>query len=423
MEDRKRHAGVLIGALTVLFVTACTDAKWNGSLEEFLKSQSGPIGQVMKDPQQYRLQVIYTQIDRDERNRPSFTSFGYRVDAGEYFYPASTVKLPTALIALEKLNTLAIAGLDRDTPMLTAASADYQGAALSDHSSPHGMPSVAHYTRKILLVSDNDAFNRLYEFVGQQPLNEALHAKGLVGTRIMHRLELTLDTEQNRHTNPIVFAGDDGIVYEQAAQYSQRDYTVDAPVLLGSAEIVDGQRLERPKDFAGKNAFPLQDQHDVIKALMFPESVPAQRRFGLSADDYGFVYRYMSMYPSDSGIAAYADAGAYPDSHVKFLMYGGTARSIPAHIRIFNKVGDAYGFLTDAAYVADLKNGVEFILAATIYTNENGTFNDDTYEYEERGLPFLRDLGQSIYGLELARERAYRPDFSHFFPSEQRPDR
>lgn len=423
MADDKRYAGVFLSALAALFVTACTGAKWDGSLEEFLKSQPGPVAQVMKDPEKYRLQVIYTQIDRDEQNRPSFTSFGYRVDAGEYFYPASTVKLPTALIALEKLNTLDIAGLDRDTPMLTAASADYQSAALSDHSSPDGMPSVAHYIRKILLVSDNDAFNRLYEFVGQQPLNEALHARGLSGTRIMHRLERALDTEQDRHTNAIVFANDEGIVYEQAAQYSQRDYTADTPVLLGSAEVIDGQRLEKAKDFAGKNAFPLEDQHDVIKALMFPESVPAQRRFELSADDYAFVYRYMSMYPIDSGIAAYADTASYPDGYVKFLMYGGKARSIPEHLRIFNKVGDAYGFLTDAAYVADVKNGVEFILAATIYTNENGTFNDDTYEYEELGLPFLRDLGQSIYELELARERTHRPDLSRLFPSEQRPDR
>ena len=73
--------------------------------------------------------------------------------------------------------------------------------------------------------------------------------------------------------------------------------------------------------------------------------------------------------------------------------------------------------MTDAAYIVDFKNGVEFILSATIYTNENQTFNDDNYEYEEIGLPFLKDLGQAIYEIELDRQREHKPDLSRFhFP-------
>lgn len=73
----------------------------------------------MQNVEQHRVQIIYTQIDRDAENRPTFTSFTYRVDPAEYFYPASTVKLPTALLALEKLQRLSIDGLGRDTAMLT----------------------------------------------------------------------------------------------------------------------------------------------------------------------------------------------------------------------------------------------------------------------------------------------------------------
>ena len=58
------------------------------------------------------------------------------------------------------------------------------------------------------------------------------------------------------------------------------------------------------------------------------------------------------------------------------------------------------------------ENKIEFLLAATIYTNENQIFNDNNYEYGEIGLPFLRNLGQSIYELELARERENTPDFT-----------
>ena len=174
------------------------------------------------------------------------------------------------------------------------------------------------------------------------------------------------------------------------------------------------ERRERPKDFASKNAYPLQAQHDVIKALMFPDSVGAPMRFMLSEDDYGFVYRNLAGYPGDSGIPEYADADRYPEGYVKFLMFGGDTPEVPGNIRIFNKVGDAYGFLTDAAYIVDFDNGVEFILAATIFTNANQTFNDDTYEYDEIALPFMRDLGKAIYEIELQRERPHRPDLGRF---------
>jgi hypothetical protein len=95
-------------------------------------------------------------------------------------------------------------------------------------------------------------------------------------------------------------------------------------------------------------------------------------------------------------------------------MYGGSASTISDNIRIFNKPGDAYGFLTDCAYIVDFENGVEFLLAATIFTNDNETFNDDIYEYEEIALPLLRDLGLAIYEVERARDRKYMPDLGRF---------
>ncbi len=415
MKSRHRYSLVSFLLAAMLMSSGCTDFyEWNGSLEDFLRSQPHRFADVMRNPETYRLQVIYTQIDRDPGNRPTFTSFRYRVDANEYFYPASTVKLPTALLALEKINKLNIDGLTRDTTMITGVADDSQSPVITDSTSPTGLPTIGHYIRKILLVSDNDAFNRLYEFLGQKSLNEALQAKAYTDTRIMHRLELALSIEANQKTNPVVFIDGDQVIFEQSAQKSDIAFVNEAPILLGKAEIISGELHERPKDFAEKNAYSLQDMHDVILALIFPDAVAEGRRFSLTEDDYQFVYRNMSAYPGDSGIDEYSGTAEYPDGYVKFLMFGGNEERIPPHIRIFNKVGDAYGFLSDAAYVIDTENGVEFILAATIYTNANHTFNDNLYEYDEIGLPFLRELGQAVYELELAREKTTLPDFSSF---------
>jgi hypothetical protein len=363
---------------------------------------------------------MYTQIDRDADNKPVFKSFIYRVNPGEYFYPASTVKLPVAALALEKLQRLNLPGLDRDTTMLTGADKDFESDATTDETSGNGLPSVGQYVRKILLVSDNDAFNRLYEFLGQQAINERLRDMRYFDTRIIHRLESSLDEEQNRWTNPVRFVNGDEVVYAQPGAHSEVSFRGDLPEPMGVAEIVNGERIEGPKDFAGKNAYALLDQHEFIRNLVFPDSAKPQSRLDISEDDYRFLYRYMSMYPGESGIDAYASADEYPQGYVKFLMYGGDAKAIPPHIRIFNKVGDAYGFLTDAAYIVDFKNNIEFILSATIYVNENQTFNDDQYEYKEIGLPFLRNLGQAIYAIELGRKREHTPDLSRFrFPERQ----
>ena len=400
VNELKRYVRTWTAGLLALGMTACdTPYTWDGSLEALMASRAEHFATVLQDPERFRVQIIYTQIDRDTDNRPLFRSYTYRLNADEYFYPASTVKLPTAILALEKLNDLGVDGLDRDTIMLS-------GGAESGKS-------ISRYVREILLVSDNEAFNRLYEFLGQGPLNERMRRAGFDGTRIMHRLEVGLSVEENRKTGPIRFVDGDAVIHEQAAAYSETDYTAAEPVLLGKAEIDGNELLERPKDFASKNAYPLQAQHDVIKALMFPDAVDARMRFRLSEDDYAFVYRNLSGYPANSGIAEYADAERYPDGFVKFLMFGGDAPSIPESIRIFNKVGDAYGFLTDAAYIVDFENGVEFILAATIHTNANETFNDDIYEYDEVGLPFMRHLGQAIYDIELRRERPHPPDLTY----------
>lgn len=390
---------------------------WDGSLERFLRGRPEHFETVMDDPA-YRLQIVYSQIDRDAQNRPLVRTYSYRSDPETYFYPASTVKLPVALLALEKLRRLEIAGLDRHTPMYTGAVlGSAQTEARNDDTSLSGLPTVGHYVRKIFLVSDNDAYNRLYELLGQAYLNDTLHERGFTGTRIVHRLSLALDPEANRHTNPVRFVDptDPGrTLYEQPEAVAPDRYTAASPVLLGRAEIRDGQRIEGPKDFATKNAFPLREQHDLLLAFLFPEAVAPERRFHLSPEDERFVLEQMSAYPGESGIAAYQDADRYPEGYVKFLLYGGDAPRVPRNIRIFNKVGDAYGFLTDCAYVVDFENGVEFLLAATIHVNANGTFNDDTYEYDRVGFPFLRALGQAIYALERQRERPRPPDLSRF---------
>jgi len=118
---------------------------------------------------------------------------------------------------------------------------------------------------------------------------------------------------------------------------------------------------------------------------MFPEKYQPNEKITLTNDQIDFVHTAMSTVPKKVGY----DVETYYDGYCKFFMFGDTKEDIPEHIKVYNKVGNAYGTLTDCAYIKDTKNDIEFLVTATILVNKNGIFNDHTYEYDEIGFPFL----------------------------------
>lgn len=377
-----------------------------------LLSSSPQFSTILQKLEEQKVQIIYTQIDRNNANKPTFTQHRFGVDEDVYFYPASTVKLAVAILALQKLNELKIQGLDRNTTMITEAGFQKQSAVYNDPESSDGRPSVANYIKKILLVSDNDAYNRLYEFLGQEYINNSLHSMGYGGIQILHRLNIALTEEENRYTNPVHFLDTSGkILYQKPLVRSNLKYK-QRTNQMGKGYMSGGKLVEQPFDFSIKNRLSLPDLTNILKSILFPEDVPRRQRFNLSADNYLFLRSFMSMKPSESLFPSYDSS--YSDAYVKFLMYGGDGPIADSSVRIFNKPGDAYGFLTDAAYIVDFDKGIEFMLSATIYCNSDGIFNDDKYDYETVGFPFMKDLGRLIYEHEAKRVKKNTPDLSQF---------
>jgi hypothetical protein len=404
----------LLLAFLLLPVFLHAQDKTDAWLEQLLQQQASPLlKQVLSQPDSFRYQLIYTKIDRDKNNNPHFTNYYLHVNKDLYFNPASTVKMPLAFLALEKLNKYNIPGLNKYTPMLTDSSFEAQSAVLTDTSAENGLPSIAQYIRKVFLVSDNDAYNRLYEFIGQGTINKELWAKGYPDIRITRRF-VRMTEEQNRHTNGIRFMNDGKIVYEQPPAYSTASFDFSKKLLVGRAYLDrDDKLVNAPMDFTTHNNFPLEAQQQILQSVLFPKSVPAKKRFKLTDDDYKFLYRYMSSYPYESQHPKY-DTTEYFTSYTKFFMFKAGKTVPPPYIRVFNKTGWSYGFLTDAAYIVDFKNKVEFMLTGTIYVNSDGVLNDNKYEYEQVGYPFFKEVGNIIYQYELKRERKYAPDLKKF---------
>jgi hypothetical protein len=260
-----------------------------------------------------------------------------------------------------------------------------------------------------LIVSDNAAANRLFEILGSDRIHHRLAQLGYPNARIRSRFSFCSE-EVNRKTSDLSF--DFGPT--RPAHLERGTQANSLPIFpFGDAHrgngFIDGEKLvPGPYDFSASNFVPLEDLHHMMIALVMPEAVPASARFQILDADRLFLLETMRTLPRQSVDPKFTDA-EYVDNYGKFLIYGDQADAvIPEHIRITNKIGQAYGFLNDIAYVQDLEVGVAFFLSASVYVNADGIFNDDKYEYDEIGFPFLGALGRLILQSERDRIGAHR---------------
>jgi hypothetical protein len=382
-------------------------------LEQLMQSKPEQFQQIINQKDSLRVQIVYTKIDRNKRNKPTFTDYIFNLNNNTYFYPASTVKMPIAFLALEKLNSLKQYGIDMNTLMVTDSNFYGQDKVYTNPTAKDSRATMANYIKQIFLVSDNDAFNRLYEFLGQAYIKEKLASKGFADVTIRHRLQISLTQAQNKATNPINFYDTTGrLLYHQDGQYSNAIFP-DLDVAIGKGYYKGNQLVNQPFSFNDKNRVYLQDLHHILQSVLFAQYIPAKQQFNFTPTDYNFVKQWMSAYPRESAYPNY-DTANHWDAYCKFLLFGSAKGSLPPNIRVFNKVGDAYGFLTDVAYVIDTDKKIEFMLSATILCNTDGVFNDDTYDYETIGFPFMKNLGALIYGYELQRKRKNIPNLQPF---------
>lgn len=369
----------LVAALSIFaLLTGCSEPpKVADPLQAALASRQASIARVMEDPAGYEVQIRYSRIHR-KGDSVTFSNYDYRVDSTRYFYPASTVKFPVALAALEKLNELD--SLNRNTRYYI------EGDSVEN--------SFARDVMEVFAVSDNHANNRLFEFLGQDDINHRIAEKQAGPFRVSHRLGFHRDVLT---TQPLVIYLNDTLTTLSPPIFNSSPDTLELNgVFKGTGYLAGDSLVREPFDFRLKNYLPVTTLDGLIKRVIFPEAFPEDQRIQISKEQRKFLLEAMKTLPREAGY----DPEVYPDGYCKFFLFGDTEDPIPDHLEIYNKVGFAYGTLTDCAYIRDRKSGIEFFLTATILVNGNGIFNDDQYEYDEIGVPFLAALGREIYQYE-----------------------
>ena len=334
-----------------------------------IKSPKPSISIVKKNLKDHQIQIKLTVIKDEE-----IINHEYNVDNNEYFYPASTVKLPIALLAIEKVNESKFITLD--TPFRVEN--EIEKSTLRDE------------ILKMFIISDNDSFNRIFEFLGQDYINGKLRALGFENTTIFHRL--SVEDSDNLETKKVFFFTEKDSFFIQT--YNRKSDPNQINGLKKGKKYFDkaGNLVKEAMDFSKKNRISIDDLHEMTAQIYLPENYINKNSFNLYDKQRVFVWEAMSASPNKLGLRK----EKYPGNFVKFFVRGDEKDNdtIKNTLKIYNKVGTAYGQITETAFIDSEPN--KFILTATMYVNENDIINDDIYEYESVGIPFFSSFGKEI---------------------------
>lgn len=372
----------------------------DGWLEERLRA-SGLFDDLLADPTTHRLQILVSEVIADGPV-PRLDRHGYRIDR-EYFYPASAIKTCAAIAAPATLRELSRDHgfpINLHSPLVYHPLFDDEELEELDSSylSGDGPITVFRETRKLFLVSDNRAYNRLYELVGNEALNKAMWSAGLSSVRLHHRLSEFRSSSDQLRTPMIDLIVDDkrattvpvrtsSLVLDNAARF--------AGLEIGVGYASGNETVAGPMSFRRKNAISIVDLQDLNVMLLRPEIELRKPGFDLTPAEQSWLSEVMAEYPSESTDPLYS-AEDYPKSWGKYLLPGLARVVDPDQLRIHGKVGRAYGFSVENALVVDTKTAREFFVTAVIYTNANEILNDGIYEYDGIAAPFFADLGEVL---------------------------
>ena len=130
--------------------------------------------EVSKNKKEYEIQVLLTKIDQNN-GELKFRTFEYQLDDDQYFYPASTNKLPIVILALKKINDLRSKGSDITLKSKINLNYKHRDPLLDVKDS---ITSFQNLIADVFLISDNSASNILIDFIGYNYFNLEMKKAG-----------------------------------------------------------------------------------------------------------------------------------------------------------------------------------------------------------------------------------------------------
>lgn len=362
-------------------------------LVSYLKGKDALIDSVLIHANLYHLQMVYSPVKK-QGDSISFSTI--ELLTGDYFYPASTVKLPAALLTLEKLNRL---GLSLDD-VLKINSDNHCGNEEYIELSQKNELSFREMINELIVVSNNAYYNSLYQFLTPEEINSSLEAKGFNKVKIYKSFS-GCDIAGHLKCNSLNVKRGEEIVYQQQScvldinQFT-RNYSYSEDKLFGAKHEYQGIIVDGPYDFNYNLEIPLEALHEMLIRLIYPENFPKNLRWKIKEEDRLFLIKALGMVPRELEGKEFKDPKKYPDNIYKYILVGEGLSAV----NTVSKIGLSYGFSTEVAYV-ERADGSGYFLSISLYTNANHIVNDGKYEYEQIARPFMARVGKLLLDVNV----------------------
>ena len=346
--------------------------------------------EIIKEKEDYEIQILLTKIDQ-YNSKVDFQEYKYQLDDNKYFYPASTIKLPIVVLTLKKINELRSKGseITLKSKIILNYKDDYSELVIRD-----SITSFQNLIADVFLVSDNSASNILIDFIGYNYFNDEMENAGFDKTYLNHKFNpdpyVNSTWQISDLDNNIISSINDNQKIIKADEKTNG-------LEKGERRYFKGEILDESLNFSEKNRSSITDMHNLIKYIFYPEIFDSTNTFNLNVEDYDFLRYWMSRFTyEDIGEKFIGDENFF-ETYNKFFIHGDEQSVSNEQIRVYNKIGQAYGTSIDNGLIKNYQDNVEFILTATIYTNKNKVINDNLYEYDDLAVPFLAKLSRAIY--------------------------
>ena len=375
----------------ILLLAVCSSLLSCNSNPIELVIKSDPfLKEIIKDKEDYEIQVMLTKVNHNN-TKIDFQNYQYQHDENQYFYPASTIKLPIVVLTLKKINELRSKGSDitLKSKIILNNVDNYSNFKLQD-----SITSFQNLIADIFLVSDNSASNILIDFIGYNYFNDEMQNAGFNRTYLNHKFNpdpYVNSTWQisDLDNNMISSINDNQKIIKADDKTNGLD--------KGERRYFNGEILDESLNFSEKNRFSITDMHNLIKYIFYPEIFDKANTFNLNVEDYDFIRYWMSRFTYEDIGEKFIGDEKFFETYNKFFIHGDEQSVSNEQIRVYNKIGQAYGTSIDNGLIKNYQNNVEFILTSTIYTNKNKVINDNLYEYDDIAEPFLAKLSRAIY--------------------------
>ena len=346
------------------------------------------VRKIIRDKDNYEIQILYTEVSKNNLDQTEFKDFQFQLNDEKYFYPASTIKLPIAIMTLSKINELRAEGsnISLKSKLKLSLINNKKEIIVQDSIS-----SFQNLIADVFLVSDNSASNVLIDFLGYNYFNSSMINAGYENTYLNHKF----NPDPFVDSSWIITTLDNDIISSKENKRTVMAGSNISNLKKGERSLVNGEIINESLDFSLKNRSSLTDMHNIMKNLIYPEITLS--KFNLNVEDYDFLRYWMSRFTYEDLGNKYISDDRFFNSYNKFFIHGMDTILKSTDIRVYNKIGQAYGTSTDSAYIKNYKEDVEFFLTATIYTNKNEIINDNIYEYGDTAIPFLSRISKTLY--------------------------